>query len=221
MAKRTVAQAILREIKLQLGMHDYSFAEEASCQELNIFKKETETTRIAFQYTLSGRGAYSASGTLKIIYPDLTTILQKLFEGTAFAAHYESDSLSNPWSGVGIESNIERFSNESLTYRCASEDDATAFSKYFVRQLLAAEQAFVLPHLDPAITVQAFMKPMHGFWPGPVRTFLEHLIAYGIKTSDAPMISYALQKAADVCGKLVPEARPLAFIATLKRQIEQ
>jgi hypothetical protein len=43
----------------------------------------------------------------------------------------------------------------------------------------------------------------------------------GVKNEDSAMIHYAFQKADEVCAKLVPEARPVDFIAHLKQRVGQ
>lgn len=201
----------------RLGNEGFDFVKRHSTYELKIFKKEAGNCRIIFSYSLNGRGNYAATGHLNVIYKDLSTILHNLIDNISISKNYDINNSLTMFAGVGINSCVGRSAKNSSTYRCASENEARQFSLNFCRQVKFEEENFVKPHLDAAVTIKEFMKPMHAFWPGDVKSFLEHLVAFGIKHEDKEMLNYAFQKADDVCKKLVPEARPLELIHALRQ----
>lgn len=220
MSKRIVSKAMLHEITQRLEVFGYEFSKKSSCSEINVFKKDLENIRVGFHYSVNGRGSYDAFGTIKIIYKDLTEILFKLFDNSSFAADYNLNNEENVWLGVGIQSNIGRSASDKTVYRCSSEEEAEQFSLNFSDQIKSAEENFVLPHTDVAVTIKEFKKPSHALWPGPLKVFLEHLVSLGIKNSDPEIITYAFQKADDVCKKISPHPSILEFIENLKQRVE-
>jgi hypothetical protein len=221
MSKKVISKSMLDEMILRLAIDDYDFCKESSNADVNVFKKEFDKVRLVVTYTVSGRGSYSAFGTITVIYKELTRTLSALLANSPFAQDYDLDNQANVLAGVGVRSEVGKYATDNTTYYCASEAEAKEFALNFSRQIKSEEDNFAQPHRDLAVTLKQFNKPMHAFWPGPLKVFLEHLVATGIQNADPEMIQYAFRKADDVCTKLVPEACPTAFIALLKQRVER
>jgi hypothetical protein len=221
MSKKTVSNAILKEMIVRLQIDNYKFCKNLSNHEVSFFIKEIDTIRLVVTYTVSGRGSYSAFGTITVIYKELTRTLSALLANSPFAQDYDLDNQANVLAGVGVRSEVGKYATDNTTYYCASEAEAKEFALNFSRQIKSEEDNFAQPHRDLAVTLKQFNKPMHAFWPGPLKVFLEHLVATGIQNADPEMIQYAFRKADDVCNKLVPEACPTAFISLLKQRVGQ
>lgn len=206
---------------LHLTTNHYVYSKTSSDKELNIFKKEMHNVRIVLTYTISGRGTYSAFGRLKIIYLELTQILFDLFQDSDFAKDYNLENDDEISIGIGITSEVGRHSPDKNTYYCASIDEVDDFAINFSRQIILEEKNFVNPRLDVATTIKSFMRPMHAHWPGPLKVFLEHLVAYGVKNSDPSIIKYAFNKADEICQKINPIACQIEFIDTLKERVKK
>ncbi|CDG83521.1 hypothetical protein [Janthinobacterium agaricidamnosum] len=216
MSKTSIAKAILQELTREMENVGYCFDKETSSVELNIFTKENALQKTVLSYSLNGRGNYKAFGQIKIIYKDLSEIMKDIFKNSKLSEDYDYQKSTAYWEGVGIYSTIGRFSNDKTIYHCNSKETSIDFAKNYARQIKSEEENFINPHLNQKTTIEEFMKPMHHFWPGDLRAFLEHLVGYAIKTSDTNLLKYAFQKAEDVSEKLVPQARSTDFTAELK-----
>jgi hypothetical protein len=96
----------------------------------------------------------------------------------------------------------------------------------FYAQIKEQEQNFILPAVNVESTIAGFMKKLYYFWPGDLKCFIEHLVAYGMLTSDANMIDYAFKKSEEILPKLVERATPMDlmtidFVKTVKNRIKQ
>jgi len=161
-----------------------------------------------FRYTFSGRGCYSINGSMYIRYKILTDIMLDLMRCT----NYEDDYKIIPTDsfiirGVGIWSEIGRHLKNTSALYIENIGESRDFARLFYSQVKQEEAAFILPAMDIKTTIEKFMKPTYYFWPGDLRSFVEHLVSYGIMTSDKQLIDYAFEKASSVILKYSEDVR--------------
>jgi len=116
-------------------------------------------------------------------------------------------TASPPCKGVGIHSEIGRHLDEekwpglsSILY-ISSVDEANDFALKFHAQIMEVEEKYILPATNIENTIAGFMKKIYYFWPGHTDSFVEHLVSYGLLTSDFERIDYAFRKIAEVLSK--------------------
>jgi hypothetical protein len=187
------------------------------------FLRSEESYFCKFHYSFSGRGAYSADGHIDIIYKALSCIMYALLKGTPYEEDYNFDNIPSRYIGVGISSEIGRHARRETTLYIDSVDDADSFAMELYGRVKEEEQKFILPAVNIENTIAGFMKKLYYFWPGPPICFIEHLVSYGILTSNADLIHYAFTKGDEVSLK-GPEhvrLREIAFINTVKEKVAE
>lgn len=218
MPKQLIAKTLLCKNTEFLETEGYKFSKDSSSHEIFTFKKDLEKHRIVLSYSIDGRGSYGIFGHLKLIYKDLTETLFRLVKNSPLQDSYDLNNSSNVWFGVGISSEVRRYSDDKQIYRCSNDEETKNLSYIFFNQVKSAEHNFIRPHMEIMLTLKEFRKSSHALWPGQVKDFLEHLVAYSVENRDVEMLHYAFKRADEVCAKIPLEAKPVELLTILKER---
>ncbi|MDR1848768.1 MAG: hypothetical protein LBQ75_01880 [Zoogloeaceae bacterium] len=226
MSKREVVGAAIQAIGEICQKSGYSQVKTGHEPETFLFSREEEHYICSFSCSFSGRGEYSISNRMTIVYKALNDVMLKLMRGTAYERNYNFEKpYEMGWHkrenggliGVGITTNFDG----PILY-IASVDESRDFALKFHEQLMEVERNFILPAKNIENTIAGFMKKRHWTWPGLLPSFIEHLVAYGLSTSNSEMIDYAFKKGEEVLTYLknpIMYSECVDFMKTVKERL--
>jgi hypothetical protein len=223
MGKREIANAIFKYLSELSKSDGYEAIKMDKGSDVYYFYYFKDNCYCIFSYSIYGRGRYSIDGHVHVKYKILTDVMCKLMIGTIYENDYKVTLKNNSvLKGVGIWSPIgKNLKNDSMLY-IDNINESQDIANLFYHKVKQGERMFILPALGIKNTIEKFMKPLYFFWPGDLRSFMEHLISYGIILSDKSIITYAFDKASTVLPKYAEHVRQgySNFIETLRTKLE-